>query len=109
MPSIEFSFYGAITAIQCDINEDLLSVYLKFHAKTNIQINNVGFLFNGNKIDEFDFQSTFSELANSFDKKRKIMSISVFEKGSKLIDNSNNNIIISRDIICPLCKEIIRK
>ena len=108
MFSIGFSFYQAITAIQCDINEDLLSVCLKFAAKTNIQINNVGFLYNGEKIDEFDFQSTFSEVANSFDKKRKIIPISFFEKGSKLIDNSNNNIIISRDIICPLFKEIIR-
>ena len=69
----------------------------KFVSKADKKENNLYYLYNGNNIN---FDLTFDKQANEFDKNRKIMNIIVSNN-----DKNKNYEIISKDIICPKCKE----
>ena len=92
-----FNYNGSEITIQCNINDKMKDIIDKFVFKACKKENNLYYLYNGNNIN---FDLTFDKQANDFDKNRKIMNIIVSNN-----DEDKNNEIISKDIICPECKE----
>ena len=76
----------------------------KYSVKTFVNINNVYFLYSGNKIN---LQLTYSQIINNSDRKRKIMSILIYDINNTQILSENSNIINSIIPICPKCNEKI--
>ena len=104
MAEIDFYFNGTTTKIQCNTNDKMDDIFIKFSTKINKDINDIFFIYNGEKMSG---ESSFIEAANSSDKESHKMCIYVHEIS---IDdkNKNVNIIKSKEIICPKCGEIIQ-
>ena len=106
MASVEFQYNGGITIIQCQENQKVEEICKSFITKSNIKENEIYYSYDGKAGVQFNKQLTFIQMANSFDKTRKKMSILVFD-----IDNDNindNTKIKSKKIICPECNEDIK-
>jgi len=99
MAEIEFIYDGFKTIVQCEINEKMKDIIDRFLIKLKNKEENLFYLYNGTKIN---YELTFIEQANNIDKNRKKMNIIV----TKSEDAQNiKKEIISKDIICPECKE----
>ena len=83
--------------VQCNKNEKIKDIINKFIIKTQIDNNSVYYLYKGNKINEELEIEKLNEDINNI----KIIVNKINE------ENKNNNIIKSKDIICPECKEKI--
>ena len=94
-----FNYEGINTIIQCEINEKMKDIINRFLIKLEKKENNLYYLYNGTQID---YELTFNEQANDIDKNRKQMNIIVTKS-----EDAQNIIkeIVSKDIICPECKE----
>ena len=101
MAEVIFNYEGDIRTIMCNINDKMADIISKYILSIKeIENNNLYFLYNGMKINK---ELTFIEQAKELDKNRKKMNIIV----TKIIDDIKiKNEIISKDIICPKCKEI---
>ena len=73
MIEVEFIFNGIKTIIQYNINEKMNNIYNKYLTKIGKNINDIYFIYDGNKIEENLNDLTFNEFANNIDKNRKIM------------------------------------
>ena len=104
MVEVLFTYKGIETIIQCKISDKMKDIINQFITKTQIIANNIYYLYNGDKINE---ELTYEEQANGIDRQRKKMNILVNDKQNNIIINNNGNIIKSKDIICPECKENI--
>ena len=102
MKSILFLFNSNPTIIQCKKEDIMMNICNKFCAKINNEINNLIFLYDGRKIN---YQLTFNEHANENDKKNGKMNILVYQN-EDINNNEIQNIISSKDIICPKYEEI---
>ena len=101
MAEVVFNYEGIDTTIQCNLDDKMKDIINKFLVKINGNENNLCFLYNGNRINK---ELTFNEQANDLDKNRKKMNIII----TKIDEDINEkNEIISKDIICPECKENI--
>ena len=101
MAEVIFNLEGNITMIQCELNDKMKDIIDKFLIKINKKGDNLYYLYNSNRIK---YDLSFIEQANELDKNRKKMNILVIN------NNENNNDIkpiISKEIICPECKENI--
>ena len=101
MTQVEFTYNGEKTIIQCNLNEKMEDIIQRFAVKTQIQLQNVYFLYSGKFLIE---NSTFEQTANEEDKKRKLMSIIVNDKQGEKVEASLKK---SKYIICPTCGENI--
>ena len=101
MSKVVFLFNGLEMIIPCNKDEKLKEICKRFALKTNNEINNIYFLYNGNKINE---ELKFNELANREDNERNTMNILVYEINKTII---KDNIIKLNEIICPKCNENI--
>ena len=63
-----FNYEGINTAVQCNINDKMKDIIDAFLIKIHNKENNLYYLYNGTKIN---FELTFNEQANDFDKNRK--------------------------------------
>ena len=97
MAELIFLYNENETKIQCNKEEKIKEICKRYITKIQIDINTIYFIYNGNKINE---DLNFNEQANEEDKKRNIMNILVY-------DINKENIYISDEIICPICKENI--
>ncbi len=52
MSEVIFSYKGNQTRIQCDENEKMKNICIRFSIKLNIDINKLYFLYNGDKLNE---------------------------------------------------------
>jgi len=102
MSEVYFLYQSSQTLIQCQKNDLMKDICLKFANKINININDIYFIYNGSKINE---NNTFAQQANSEDNKRNKMSILVY-KFNNLKPEKNKNKVKSNDIICSECGEI---
>ena len=102
MVEVLFNYNGIETIIQCNINDKMKDIINKYIIKTEKNNNNIYYLYNGDKIKE---ELSFNEQANENDNKRKKMNILVYIKEENI--NNKENIIKSKDVICPECKENI--
>ena len=103
MAEVIFNYEGTEIKIQCNIDDKIHNIINKFLVKIGNKENNLNFLYlyGGNSIKK---ELTFKQQANEIDKKRNKMNIVV----NKLDENKKKlNEIISKDIICPICKESI--
>ena len=105
MAEVEFIFNGTKEIIQCKENEIMKNICQNYIKKIDENQNNIYFSYNGIAGNKFDENLTFDQTINSEDKKRNRMSILVSTNES---EEEENNIIKSKDIICPICGESIR-
>jgi len=105
MVEVEFYYNEMKTIIQCKLNDKIKDISQKYLNKINEDKNNIYFSYNGNAGNNFNEELTFQEMMNSEDKKRNKMKILVFKNE---IENEKEDIIKSKDIICPTCGECIR-
>ena len=96
-----FNYKGVETEIQCNINDKIKEIIKRYVNKVGIDISKVYFIYNGNKIDD---NLNLNEIINEEDKRRKIMNILVNENNKTII---KENIIKSKEVICPKCNENI--
>ena len=100
MAEIKFNFEGINTSIQCDTKDKFKDIIKKFYTKINKEGDaNLYYLYNGTKINE---NLTFIEQANQLDKNRNKMDVIVY---NNFEEHHESKEIISREIICPKCKE----
>ena len=96
-----FNYEGNPTTIQCNANEKIKDIKSKFLLKISKKDTNLYYLYNGSQlIDEL----TFNKQANDLDKNRKKMNIIVTQSDE---DKKEIKKVVSKDIICPECKENI--
>ena len=101
MSKIIFNYKGQETIIPCSKTEKMSDMCLRYVSKIQIDKNKIYFIYNGNIINQ---ELIYEEISNEEDKKRNIINVLVEEINKTVI---NNNIIKSKDIICPQCKEEI--
>ena len=101
MAQVVFSFNGNDIIIQCNKSERMEEILKKYSIKVGKEINSLYFIYSGNYLND---ELTFEEIANEEDKERNKMNILVTE--NKIPDiNPNSTNILSKNIICPKCKE----
>ena len=101
MAEVIFNYEGTNTTIQCNLNNKMKDIIDKFLIKIDKRKDNyeLYYLYDGTCINK---DSTFNELAKELDKTRKKLNILVTNNKEYQIQT---NEIISKDIICPECKE----
>ena len=75
MATVEFSYEGYNTTIQCQKYDTISTIIQSFSTECGVEPNSVHFLYNGTKITNSDL--TFEQLANTNDKTRNKMNILV--------------------------------
>jgi len=101
MAEVIFDYKSNITIIQCNINDKMKDIIDKFLLKIEKkEKDNLIYLVNGSQLDK---DLTFNEIAKEIDKSDLKMNIVVCDIDD---DKNQKNEIISKDIICPECKEI---
>ena len=81
----------------------MIEICKRFGNKILIDINNLYFLYNGNKIN---LQLTYNQIVNDIDRQREMMSVLVYNINSTIV--SNNKRIKSDFPICIKCKESVK-
>ena len=102
MVEIIFDYNSMQTVIQAYLNDSFDNIIQKFINKTQLDLNNLQFLSNGQIISN---NEKIKNIMNNLEKtiKRKIILVLSI---NSTINNDNINMIKSKDIICPICKEI---
>ena len=100
MATVVFTLNGNQTIIQCTVYEKMRDIINKYLLKVKIDVNKTQFLYGGNQIN---YDLTFFQQANIFDKERHVMNILVYV--STFNQSINQGIIQSKEVICPTCKE----
>ena len=103
MAEVIFNYQEDQTKVQCNINDKMSDIINKFLIKTkkNEEAPDLYYSHNGTNINE---ELSFYEQANKLDKERKKMIIIIIDSNE---DQNKDTEILSKDIICPTCKEII--
>ena len=101
MNKVIFNYKSVETVIQCMPNDKMKKIVQNFCQKTEVDINNLIFNYNGSIIN---IELEVNKLENIFDKERKIMNVLVFNKEETKIKNKEKSI----EIICPDCRENAR-
>ena len=101
MSLVKFIYKGSEIIIQCQEIDKMKDIINKFVIKVEKDINNLYFMYNGNIIN---IELKYKDIINETDKKNNIMKILVEEYNKEKIEK---NKVISKDIICPECKENI--
>ena len=105
MAQVEFQYNGNMTIIQCQEDQRMEDICNAFINKVNIKECKIYYFYDGKGGSQFNKNLTFNEMANSFDKTRKIMSVLVIDNENI---NDNKIKIKSKNIICPKCNENIK-
>jgi len=105
MVEVEFNYNGIKTVIQCKLNDKIKNICQDYLNEINEDKNNVFFSYNENAGNNFNEELTIQEMINEEDKKRNKMVILVFKSE---LEKEENDIIKSKDIICPKCGESIK-
>jgi len=100
MAEVKFIYKTQNYIIQCKKNEVFKNICQKFSNKADVNFSSAYFLYDSKLID---LQLTFEQIAKGDDKRdnRMIVLVELNEDRSY----ENKNITISKEIICPTCKE----
>ena len=90
--------------IQGNLNDLFKTIIEKYSFISNLDKNNIYFLYNGKMINKED---ELENIMSESDKKNKKIIILVYSIDDSII-NENTNIKVSNDFICPKCKEICK-
>ena len=104
MVEIIFNYNNINTLIQANMNDSFNTIIQKYINKSKLDINNIYFVSNGQIISE---NEKIINIMNNLEKLNKKKIILVLSINSTII-NENTNIIKSKDVICPICKEICK-
>ena len=104
MVEVEFNYKQNRINIQSNMNDIFEDIIQKYINKTNLDINKIYFISNGTIINKKD---RLENIMSESDKRNKKIIILVNSINST-INIENANIKKSKDIICPLCKEICK-
>ena len=100
MSIVSFSYKGVVTMIQCNENEKMKDICIRFGIKVEKDIKSLYFMYNGKTVD---IELKYKDIINEMDKERNEMNILVEELNKEEIKEENR--ILSKEIICPECKE----
>jgi len=106
MIEIEVTYDGRTIPLQCNLNENMKEIFIKFCSKAIVDINSIYFIYNGNVIND---NSSLELIINQFDKERKkmtILSVSKDEQINKEKKRENDSFVKAEQVICPKCGEI---
>ena len=99
---VVFNYKGVEHVIQCNENDNIKDIFNKFITTCSIsQPNKLICTYNESKLN-LDSGLSFSEIANDTDKSEKKINILVVSSENA---DSNDSFMVSKDIICPICKE----
>ena len=101
MVELIFKYSGIETLIQANLDDSFDKIIQKFINKSLLDINNVQFFSNGRKISNNEKVKNILSKSEKESKRKKILVLSI----NSNINNDNTNMIKSKDIICPICKE----
>ena len=104
MSKVIFDFNQIETIIQCDENETMKKICSKYASKIQKELKTLIFMYSGKTID---LSLSFKKTINNFDKEKKSFKVlvkSIIDTYSK----GNNNLIKSKQSICPKCSEIAK-
>ena len=102
MAQVEFQYNSISTIIQCNEDQKMSEICNNFISKSNLDENNLNFIYNGIAGKQFDKNLTFNQMANSLDKTKKKMNILVIN--NTIIDNNDEDALVrAKNIICPKC------
>jgi hypothetical protein len=101
MVEIEFDFNQVKTNIQAKLNDSFQYVINKFMQKSLLQPGSVSFLVNGKVINPNGSVESHMSNLNKQNKKMNII-VTMIENEDP---NKQQNIVKSKDIICPQCKQ----
>ena len=104
MVEVEFIYKQQKINIQSNMNNIFEEIIQKYIDKTNLDINNIYFLANGRYINR---EEKLENIISESDKRKNKIIVLVYSINST-IHNENTNIKISKDIICPECKELCK-
>ena len=102
MVDLIFSYIQVQTLIQANFNDSFNSIIQKYINKTKLDVNNIYFVSNGQKIKKNKKVENIMNNAKKKSKRKMILVLSI----NSTINNDNANIINSKKFICPTCKEI---
>ena len=105
MTQVEFQYNGVRTIIPCKKDQKMEEICNNFINKSNLKESDIYYFYDGKGGKEFDKNLTFNEMANSFDKTRKKITILVNDND---IINKDNSKFKLKNIICPECKENVK-
>jgi hypothetical protein len=94
--ALDFIYNGCLTKVHCTRNEYMKDIFKKYLSKINKDINDVYFIYNGNKINE----ELKLEQINNKDNGIKILVNDIN------VNNNENKLNQFKDIICPECGDV---
>ena len=103
MKNIEFNYNSKKTIIQCTSKDKIKDIFKKFSTKIEKDLNSLVFLYGGKAINE---ELILEDLLNNYDKENETINIIVADINGPGPDK--NPIIKSKEIICPICKDIAK-
>ena len=102
MVELIFNYNQVQTLILANLNDSFNDVIQKYANKAQLDINNVQFFSNGQKISNNEKVKNILNQTEKSINRKIILVLSI----NSTINNINTNMIKSKDIICPTCKEI---
>ena len=104
MVEILFNYEQIEVKIQAKLDDSFNSIIQKFISKTQLDINKLYFISNGNIIPKNEKIINIMNNSEKLNKKKIILVFSI----NNAINDDNANINQWKDIICPICKEICK-
>ena len=87
MAQVEFQYDGITSIIECDEEQKMSEICNNFISKSNLNENNINYIYDDKDGKQFDKNLTFNEMANYNDKIRKKMNILVINNENKINNN----------------------
>ena len=104
MVEVEFNYRQNIIVIQGNLTDSLETIAEKYVNKANLDIDSIYFISSGRIIDKED---KLEKVMSESDKRNKKIIILVNSMNTTII-KEKSNIKVSKDVICPECKEICK-
>ncbi len=105
MAQVEFHYKGITTTIECKLEQKMDNIFNKFISKTIIKEKEINYYYYDKIVSQNDKNLTFNQIANSLDKQRKKICVLVYDNN---IEEPNEILIRSKNIICPECNRDIK-
>ena len=102
MVELIFNYNQVETIIQANLDDSFNEIVQKYVNQSQLDINKIYFVSNDQKILDNEKVINIMNESEKTSKRKIILVLSI----NSTINNDNTNIIKSKDIICPICKEI---
>ena len=103
MIKVDFHYNGNNTDITFNETVTMKEIFDTFSLNSQTDRNTILFSYNGRAGNQLNEELTLSEITNPIDRERKEMNVIVYDIPEET--ETNRNIVKSKNIICPICKE----